>query len=84
MSIKDINNIHISEVVHFCFSNGIYVKKEQVDTYFNRLYVETPEKNIRGTELYRIGTKSDSAKMNEKIDELYRYFYKKLKEEQKK
>ena len=82
--MEDVDKLHISEVVHFCFSNEVYVKKEQVTTNFLRIYVETPSKTIKGNSIYRIGDKKDMKNMSEKIDELYRYFYKKIKEEQKK
>lgn len=81
---NDIESIHISEVIHFCFSNGIYVKLEQTQTYWNRIVVETPKEKIRGNELYKIGDKKDRIALEKKRDELYRYFYKKIKENQKK
>lgn len=80
----DVEKIHISEVIHFCFSNDIYVKLEQTQVYYNRIVVETPKEKIVGQNLYKIGDKKDRIELEKKRDELYRYFYKKIKEEQKK
>lgn len=80
----DVEKIHISEVIHFCFSHEVYVKLEQTQVYYNRIVVETPKEKINGQTLYKIGDKKDRIELEKKRDELYRYFYKKIKEEQKK
>lgn len=81
---ENIDQIHISEIVHKCFSNNIFIKTEQVQTRFLRLIAETPEEVIRGQVLFEIENKKDMKAMNEKRDELYRYFYKKIMDKQKK
>ena len=81
---ENIDQIHISEIVHKCFSKNIFIKTEQVNTRFLRLIAETPEEVIRGQVLFEIENKKDMKAMNEKRDELYRYFYKKIMDNQKK
>ena len=80
---EDYSNVHMSDVMHKCFQNEIYVKKEVQAKRFFRLIVETPKETIRGQTLYLADSKVEMRKMKEKEDELYRHFYKKIMKSQK-
>jgi hypothetical protein len=80
----DIEGIHISEIVRYCFHNEVYVKPDVVNKNRFRICAHTPSGVHCGTTLYQPEYKPDMAKMKEKIDELYKFFYIKLKKQEKK
>lgn len=78
------DKIALANIIHFCFQHEVYVKTEIVDKHYLRLCVHTPEGIKRGSERYNPGYKQDQKRMKAKTDELYEYFYKKIKETIKK
>lgn len=80
----DIDKISITDIVYLCFKNEIYVKTEIAGKNKLRIYADTPEGKIVGNELYNPDYKQDQKRMKEKIDEVYKYFYKKIRNAQEK
>lgn len=74
----DFDKISITEVVYVCFKHDIYVKTDLAGKDKLRIIADTPDGIIKGNELYYPQSKSDQKRMKEKIDDLYRYFYKKI------
>ncbi len=72
------------EMIRFCFKNEVYVKTDITDKFYLRLCVHTPEGIKKGSERYNPQSKVDQRKMKDKTDELYEYFYNKIKESIKK
>jgi hypothetical protein len=78
------DEIALANIIHFCFKHEVYVKTEIVDKHYLRLCVHTPEGVKKGTERYNPNYKMDQKRMKQKTDELYEYFYRKIKETIKK
>ena len=78
------DKIALANIIHFCFQHEVYVKTEIVDKHYLRLCVHTPEGIKKGSERYNPNYKQDQKRMKAKTDELYEYFYKKIKDTLKK
>lgn len=80
----DFEKITITEVVYVCFKHEIYVKTDLAGKDKLRIIVDTPDGIIKGNDLYYPESKNDQKRMKAKIDDLYRYFYKKIIDAQEK
>lgn len=78
------DKIALVDIIHFCFQHEVYVKTEIIDKHYLRLCVHTPEGVKKGNERYNPNYKHDQKRMKAKTDELYEYFYKKIKDTLKK
>ena len=78
------DKIALVDIIHFCLQHEVYVKTEIIDKHYLRLCVHTPEGIKKGNERYNPNYKHDQKRMKAKTDELYEYFYKKIKDTLKK